>query len=137
MVMDSVVEHLVNPEEVLAGLRKFLVRRRLFRRPDAEHGFGSFCLSRQALDRDAGSARSHLPVHGELAPAFAGARRIFRSHHREHSRRAVSSLAVLSNRIASGDVKGAIWRAHQEIGGWYGRLIGQGPMLYAVARRGH
>jgi hypothetical protein len=38
-------------------------------------------------------------------------------------------------RVASGDVKGAIWRAHQEIGGFYGRAIGSGPMLYAVAAR--
>ena len=37
-------------------------------------------------------------------------------------------------RVLGGDVKGAVWRAMQEMGGVYGRLIGAGPMLYAVAR---
>jgi hypothetical protein len=37
------------------------------------------------------------------------------------------------SRVASGDVKGALWRAGQEAGSLYGRLIGQGSMLYAVA----
>ena len=36
-------------------------------------------------------------------------------------------------RLFSGDVKGAVWRAGQEAGGFYGRLIGNGDMLYAVA----
>jgi 2-polyprenyl-3-methyl-5-hydroxy-6-metoxy-1,4-benzoquinol methylase len=36
-------------------------------------------------------------------------------------------------RLFSGDVKGAIWRAGQEAGGLYGRLIGSGDMLYVVA----
>src|ERR1019366_9170900 len=42
----------------------------------------------------AGPARSHIPVHAERAPALAGTRGIFRRHHGEHSRRALSSLAV-------------------------------------------
>jgi 2-polyprenyl-3-methyl-5-hydroxy-6-metoxy-1,4-benzoquinol methylase len=33
------------------------------------------------------------------------------------------------------DVKGAVWRAGQEVGGIYGRLVGRGPMLYVVATR--
>jgi 2-polyprenyl-3-methyl-5-hydroxy-6-metoxy-1,4-benzoquinol methylase len=37
------------------------------------------------------------------------------------------------SRLLSGDVKGAIWRAGQEAGGLYGRVIGSGDMLYAVA----
>jgi hypothetical protein len=38
-------------------------------------------------------------------------------------------------RFFRGDVKGAVWRAHQEIGGIYGRAIRSGPMLYVVASR--
>jgi 2-polyprenyl-3-methyl-5-hydroxy-6-metoxy-1,4-benzoquinol methylase len=37
-------------------------------------------------------------------------------------------------RLKSGDVKGALWRAGQETGGLYGRLLGAGEMLYAVGR---
>jgi hypothetical protein len=40
-----------------------------------------------------------------------------------------------ARRLFSGDIKGTLWRAHQELGGAYGRLIGAGPMLYAVASR--
>ena len=42
-------------------------------------------------------------------------------------------VRALLARLFSGDVKGAIWRAGQETGGLYGRLIGNGDMLYAVA----
>ena len=37
--------------------------------------------------------------------------------------------------LASGDVKGAAWRAMQDAGGVYGRMINAGPMLYVVGRR--
>jgi 2-polyprenyl-3-methyl-5-hydroxy-6-metoxy-1,4-benzoquinol methylase len=33
-------------------------------------------------------------------------------------------------------LKEAVWRAGQEVGALYGRMIGAGPMLYVVARRG-
>jgi hypothetical protein len=38
-------------------------------------------------------------------------------------------------RLVGGELKWALWRAMQEAGAWYSRLIGSGPMLYAVARR--
>ncbi|MBL8291802.1 MAG: class I SAM-dependent methyltransferase [Bryobacterales bacterium] len=38
-------------------------------------------------------------------------------------------------RLAHGDVTGTLWRAHQEVGGIYGRLINRGPMLYAVGQK--
>jgi 2-polyprenyl-3-methyl-5-hydroxy-6-metoxy-1,4-benzoquinol methylase len=36
-------------------------------------------------------------------------------------------------RFVSGDVKGAVWKAYQEAGSVYSRLIESGPMLYIVA----
>jgi len=44
------------------------------------------------------------------------------------------TLSKWTRRLLSGDIKGAIWRAHQELGTLYGRLIGQRAMLYAVGR---
>jgi hypothetical protein len=44
------------------------------------------------------------------------------------------TLVQALRRLLSGDCKGAIWRAHQEIGAVYGRCINSGPMLYAVAQ---
>jgi 2-polyprenyl-3-methyl-5-hydroxy-6-metoxy-1,4-benzoquinol methylase len=38
-------------------------------------------------------------------------------------------------RLARGDLKGTVWRAHQELGSMYGRLIHAGPMLFAVGRK--
>ncbi len=38
-------------------------------------------------------------------------------------------------RWRSGDVKGALWRTFQGVGNLYSRLIGSGPMVYAVARK--
>jgi len=136
MVMDSVVEHLVNPEEVLAGLRKFLSSDGYFvaLTPNMDSGHFAFLGKRWT-----GMLAPHAHIYLFTADAL---RRLL-------ERAGFSVIAVGSihaapytplqffRRIASGDVKGAIWRAHQEIGGWYGRLTGQGPMLYAVARRGH
>lgn len=47
----------------------------------------------------------------------------------------VCPLGVLTRRLFRGDVKGASWRAMQEAGGIYGRLINSGPMIYAVGRK--
>jgi len=44
-------------------------------------------------------------------------------------------LRELVGRFGSGDVKGAIWKAVQECGSVYARMIGAGPMLYVVAKR--
>lgn len=44
-------------------------------------------------------------------------------------------LAEYARRFLSGDLKGTAWRAHQEVGGLYGRLLGAGPMLYVVASK--
>lgn len=44
-------------------------------------------------------------------------------------------LSQYLSRWASGDLKGRAWRAHQEIGGLYGRMINSGPMLYVVSGR--
>ncbi|MBZ5676158.1 MAG: class I SAM-dependent methyltransferase [Acidobacteriia bacterium] len=136
MVMDSVVEHLVNPEEVLAGLRKFLSVEGHFvaLTPNMDSGHFAFLGKRWT-----GMLAPHAHIYLFTANSL---RRLL-----EHAGFSVVTTGSIHaapylpsqflKRIASGDVKGAIWRAHQEIGGWYGRLIGQGPMLYAVARRGH
>jgi 2-polyprenyl-3-methyl-5-hydroxy-6-metoxy-1,4-benzoquinol methylase len=135
MVMDSVVEHLVNPEEVLAGLHKFLSPEGYFvaLTPNMDSGHFAFLGKRWT-----GMLAPHAHIYLFTPNAL---RRLL-----EHAGFSVVTTGSIHaapylpsqflKRIASGDVKGAIWRAHQEIGGWYGRLIGQGPMLYAVARKG-
>ena len=135
MVMDSVVEHLINPEEVLAGLTKFLSAEGHFvaLTPNMDSGHFSFLGKRWTgmlaphahIYLFTANSLRRLLEHAGFSDVITG------SIHAQPYR-----LSQFLRRMASGDVKGAIWRAHQEIGGWYGRLIGQGPMLYAVARRG-
>jgi SAM-dependent methyltransferase len=38
-------------------------------------------------------------------------------------------------RMARGDLKGTLWRAHQDLGVVYGRMIGSSSMLFAVGRK--
>ena len=136
MVMDSVVEHLVNPEEILIGLRKYLSPDGYFvaLTPNMDSGHFAFLQKRWT-----GMLAPHTHIFLFTADAL-----------RKLLQRAGFSVVATGSihdqpyrpsqflrRLGSGDVKGAIWRAHQEIGGWYGRMIGQGPILYAVARKGH
>lgn len=135
MVMDSVVEHLANPDEVLAGLHKYLSADGylILLTPNMDSGHFAFLGKRWT-----GMLAPHAHIYLFTANAL---RRLL-----EHAGFCVVSTGSIHaepylpsqflRRIASGDIKGAIWRAHQEIGAWYGRLIGQGPMLYAVARKG-
>jgi len=44
------------------------------------------------------------------------------------------TLRRLISRLLSGDVKGALWRAHQELGAAYGHVVSQQAMLYAIGR---
>jgi 2-polyprenyl-3-methyl-5-hydroxy-6-metoxy-1,4-benzoquinol methylase len=136
MVMDSVVEHLVNPEEVLTGLRKFLGADGYFvaLTPNMDSGHFAFLGKRWT---------GMLAPHAHIFLFTANSLRCLLEY-AGFSVVATGSIhaapyrpSQFLKRIGSGDVKGAIWRAHQEIGGWYGRLIGQGPMLYAVARKGN
>lgn len=46
------------------------------------------------------------------------------------------SLAAWLRLVGRVQLKEAVWRAGQEAGALYGRLVGAGPMLYVVARRG-
>jgi 2-polyprenyl-3-methyl-5-hydroxy-6-metoxy-1,4-benzoquinol methylase len=135
MVMDSVVEHLVNPEEVLTGLRKFLSPEGYFvaLTPNMDSGHFAF-LGKRWTGMLAPHAHIYLFTANSLRRLLEHAGFSVVCTGSIHAKPFLPSQFV--RRIASGDVKGAIWRAHQEIGGWYGRLSGQGPMLYAVARRG-
>jgi 2-polyprenyl-3-methyl-5-hydroxy-6-metoxy-1,4-benzoquinol methylase len=135
MVMDSVVEHLVNPDEVLAGLRRFLSTEGYFvaLTPNMDSGHFAF-LGKRWTGMLAPHAHIYLFTATSLRRLLEHAGFSVVTAGSIHAKPYLPSQFV--RRIASGDVKGAIWRAHQEIGGWYGRLIGQGPMLYAVARRG-
>jgi SAM-dependent methyltransferase len=134
MVMDSVIEHLPNPVEMLRDLRRFLKPGGtiVLLTPNMESGHFRF-LQRRWTGMLAPHAHIFLFTAAGLSQLLVRAG--FHVSHTGSLHMPVYRPLDYLKRVASGDVKGAIWRAHQEIGGFYGRAIGSGPMLYAVAAR--
>ena len=134
IVMDIVLEHLPNPLESIRELRWYLTPRgrlvlitpnmesghyRLLRRrwtPELAPHAHIYLFTRSALTRLLSDAGFDVPTIGSFH--LAGA-----------------TISSTLSRLAHGDVKGAVWRAMQDAGGLYGRLIGAGPMLYAISTR--
>jgi 2-polyprenyl-3-methyl-5-hydroxy-6-metoxy-1,4-benzoquinol methylase len=134
MVMDSVIEHLPQPVQMVRDLSKYLKPggTLVMLTPNMESGHFRFLGKRwtsmlaphahiflftpSSIDRLLKQSGLQTTATGSLHfPAY--------------------KTGEYLKRFFSGDVKGTLWRAHQEIGGLYGRMIGRGPMLYAVATR--
>ena len=133
VVMDNVIEHLPQPVVMLRTLRRYLKAegRIVVITPNMTSGHFRL-LGRLWTPELAPHAHIYLftPASMRLVLANAGfAAESIGSFHLP-----VYSPVEWGARLASADVKGAVWRAVQELGGIYGRLIGTGPMLYAVAR---
>lgn len=132
IVMDNVIEHLPEPVTHLATLRRFLKPRGriVVITPDMTSGHFRL-LGRRWTPELAPHAHIYLFSPPSMRRLLSNA---------GYSVDAVGSFHLplyppveWARRLLSGDVKGAVWRAGQELGGIYGRLIGRGPMLYAVA----
>jgi len=134
VVMDSVIEHLPNPVEMLAELRSYLKPGGsiVLLTPNMESGHFRF-LGRRWTGMLAPHAHIFLFSGASLAQLLVRAGYSVSSYGSMHM--PVYGPLDYVKRMASGDVKGTLWRAHQEIGGFYGRAIGAGPMLYLVAQR--
>jgi SAM-dependent methyltransferase len=134
VVMDSVIEHLPNPIRMVRSLYRFVKPNGMLvlLTPNIESGYFRF-LGRRSTGMLAplvhicpftGPALSDLLIRAGFAVLSYGSL---------HSP-AYKPLEYLRP-LTSGDVKGTVWRAHQEIGGLYSRVIRSGPFLYAVANR--
>jgi 2-polyprenyl-3-methyl-5-hydroxy-6-metoxy-1,4-benzoquinol methylase len=132
VVMDSVIEHLPDPTVSLERIRRFLKPsgRILVMTPNMESGSFAF-LGKRWTGMLAPHAHIFLFTEESLKQLLrkAGYEPIRGGSFHVNPYR----LSQFIRRFASGDVKGALWRSHQEIGGWYGRLTGDGPMLYVLA----
>jgi SAM-dependent methyltransferase len=130
-IMEAVIEHIPDPVGALSGLTKFL-------KPD-----GLIALTTPNL------ASGHFRVLGKrwtnmLCPHDHVYMFTAESISALLNRAGYKVVAVGSfhepaygatqyvKRFLSGDVKGTLWRLHQEAGAFYGRMVDQGPMLYAV-----
>jgi 2-polyprenyl-3-methyl-5-hydroxy-6-metoxy-1,4-benzoquinol methylase len=131
-VMDNVIEHLPEPHRTVADLKPFL-------RPDAnlvvitpnmESGIFRL-LGRRWTPEIAPHAHVYLFTEKSLTLLLTRAGFKVWSVGSVHDE--CYPVSAWMSRLLSGDVKGAVWRAHQELGHLYGRILGAGPMLYAVA----
>jgi len=132
IVMDSVIEHLPDPVGMLRGLRPYLKPEGtlLLLTPNMESGHFRL-LGRRWTGMLAPHAHIFLFQGGSLAQLLARGGFSVKDYGSYDAR--PYSMGEWLRRAGSGDVKGAVWRAHQELGGYYGRAIGQGPMLYGIA----
>ena len=133
MVMDNVIEHLLEPHVMVRDLHGYLKSdgRLVVITPNMESGYfrvlGRFWTPELAphvhIYLFTGAVLCRLLARAGFAVEAAGS-----FHVRPHSWRGVFVD------LRSGAWRRALWHAMQQAGDAYGRLIGAGPMLYAVAR---
>jgi SAM-dependent methyltransferase len=134
IIMDNVVEHLPDPVGTLRTLKLYLKPggRIVLITPNMKSGHFRL-LGRRWTPELAPHAHIYLftprSMGALLSSSGLAAERVGNFHLPTYP------FSAWASRLLSADVKGAVWRAVQEMGGVYGRLTGSGPMLYAVARR--
>jgi GT2 family glycosyltransferase/SAM-dependent methyltransferase len=133
VVMDNVLEHLPNPLTAVSGLVPYLGDggRLVLITPNMSSGHARL-LGRRWTPELAPHAHVFLFTPPSLMRLLSAAGLEVEATGSFHLAGASAPATFL--RLCRGDVKGALWRALQDLGGLYGRFIGSGPMLYAVAR---
>lgn len=133
IVLDNVIEHLVDPLDSVRRLRALLASggRLVLITPNMESGHFRL-LGRRWTPELAPHTHIFLFTHAAMRRMLAASG--FQVEKQGDFHLPLYSPGEWVHRVLGGDVKGAVWRAIQEMGGIYGRLIGAGPMLYAVAR---
>ncbi|HXH25934.1 MAG TPA: methyltransferase domain-containing protein [Vicinamibacterales bacterium] len=134
-VMDNVIEHLPDPAKAVADLRAYLKPsgKLVVITPNMESGHFRL-LGRRWTPELAPHAHIFLFTIEALGRLLREAGFTVCASGTFHDD--PYPLRRWAARLRSGDAKGAAWRAHQELGALYGRLIGAGPMLFAVAEAG-
>jgi 2-polyprenyl-3-methyl-5-hydroxy-6-metoxy-1,4-benzoquinol methylase len=133
IVLDNVIEHLVDPLDAVRTLRALLSAggRLVLITPNMESGHFRL-LGRRWTPELAPHTHIFLFTHAAMRSMLTAAGYVVEIQGDFHL--PLYTAREWVRRVMSGDVKGAVWRAMQEAGGVYGRLVGAGPMLYAVAR---
>jgi SAM-dependent methyltransferase len=132
-VMDNVIEHLPHPVDTLRELARYVSGTGLvvIITPNMESGHYRL-LGRRWTPELAPHAHIYLFTAQSLRRLLASAGLRVEATGCFHE--PGLPAAEIVSRAARGDVKGAMWRAMQDAGGLFGQLIGQGPMLFAIAR---
>jgi SAM-dependent methyltransferase len=133
IIMDNVIEHLPDPVAMLQTLRCYLKPQGRIVVITPNMKSGNFrLLGRRWTVELAPHAHIYLFTPRSMGVLLSNAGFLVDSVGSFHL--PVYSPLAWTARLLSSDVKGALWRGMQELGGLYGRVIGDGPMLYAVAR---
>jgi SAM-dependent methyltransferase len=136
IVLDNVIEHLPDPLAAIRELHRYLAPdgRLVIITPNMESGHYRL-LRRRWTPELAPHAHIYLFTPSALGRLLSDAGLdvgVTSSFHQ-----AGLPVSALLSRAARGDVKGAVWRAVQDMGGVYGHLIGAGPMLYTISTPVH
>ena len=131
IVSESTIEHLPEPLTLLHEVRPFLRSggRLVVTTPNMDSGHFRF-LGRRWTGMLAPHAHIFMFTASSLRRALELAG--YRVEKTGSFPDEPYTFAMWRRRLLSGDVKGAVWRAHQELGTLYGRWTSQAAMLYAV-----
>jgi len=134
IVMEAVIEHLPAPAAILEELCQYLVPggRIVLTTPNMDSGEFRF-LGKRWTGMLAPHAHIFLFTNSSIRRLVSEAGFIPESVGNYHTP-LYTPLDYLK-RMARGDLKGTIWRAHQEMGAIYGRMIKSSSMLFAVGRK--
>ena len=130
-IMEAVIEHIPEPVAALGNLRRFLKPDGLIALTTPNLESGHFKLLKHRWTSML-CPHSHVYMFSpkSIQSLFdrAGYRTVAVGTFHEPTFKAIDYV----KRMASGDIKGTVWRLGLETAATYGRLIGQGPMLFAV-----
>lgn len=134
IILDNVVEHLPDPSQTLTSLRGYLQKegRLVLITPNMNSGHFKL-LGRFWTPELAPHAHVYLFTANSLQRLLVTSGFTIEANGNFHL--PCYSLIEWFKRLMQGDLKGFVWRGVQELGGLWGRVIGQGPMIYVVAKK--
>ena len=133
VVMEAVIEHVPQPVEMLREVREFLAPGGsiVLTTPNMDSGEFRF-LKKRWTGMLSPHAHIFLFTHASIRRLLLSAGLIPESVG-NYPTPLYTPLEYLK-RAARGDLKGTLWRAHQDMGAIYGRVIRSSSMLFAVGR---
>lgn len=134
IIMDNVIEHLTQPTQILRTLHRYLKLggRIMLITPNMNSGHFRL-LGRYWTPELAPHVHIFLFTQDSMQRLMESTGFIVEKKGSFHTPQ--YSVRDWVSRLLRGDVKGAVWRALQEMGGLYGKLTGNGAMVYAVSKK--